>query len=85
MLLQLLGSRSASGYERLEQDAAGEGIAGVLEGEQLEQERVALFGSLRLPDEVHGLIAGQLAERSEVVSGVGVEAVPLVEQLVGKR
>ena len=59
--------------------------AGLLEGEQLEQERVALFGSLRLPDEVHGLIASQLAERSEVVSGVGVEAVPLIEQLVGKR
>ena len=57
-------------HEGLEQDAPGEGIAGVLEREQLEQQSVALVGSLWLPDEGHGLVAGQLAERSEVVSGV---------------
>ena len=57
----------------------------MLEAEQGDEDGVSLVVHLGVADEGNGLVAGELAELPEVVGGVRVDGVPLVEQLIGKR
>ena len=79
------GESQCQRHERLEEHSAGEGVAGVLEAEQGDEDGVSLVVHLGVADEGNGLVAGELAELPEVVGGVRVDGVPLVEQLIGKR